>query len=54
MFQYHNAGVILSSVGEVIIFDDVRYISALEHTRMLILGNNYVLLACINTVQFLG
>ena len=42
-------GVILCSVGEVIIFEHGCYISALEHVRMLILSS-YVLLACINAV----
>ena len=37
------------SVGEVIIFEHGRYISALEHIRMLIFSS-YVLLACINTI----
>ena len=49
MFQYRYAWVILCNVGEVIIFKQQCYISALEHIRMLIL-NSYVLLACISTI----
>ena len=49
MFQYCYARVILSSVGEVFIFEHECYISALEQVRMLILSS-YVLLACINAV----
>ena len=37
MFHYHNALGILCNVGEVNIFEHGRYISALEHVRMLIL-----------------
>ena len=37
MFQYCYASVILRSPGEVIIFEQGGYISALEHIRMLIL-----------------
>ena len=45
--------VILCSVGEVIIFEHGCYISALEHIWRLIL-NNYVLIACINTINKYG
>ena len=38
MFQYRYAGKILCSVGEIIIFEHVCYISALEHIRMLLLS----------------
>ena len=48
MFQYCYAWVILWGVGEVIIFEHGCYISALAHTRMLILSI-YVLLECMNT-----
>ena len=41
--------MILCCVGEVITFEHVRYISALEHTRMLIFSS-YVLLECINAI----
>ena len=53
MFQYRYARVILCSVGEVIIFRYLGYISALKHIRMLILSS-YVLLACINTIYEYG
>ena len=36
-----------------IIFEHGRYISALEHVRILILSN-YVLLACINAIYKYG
>ena len=49
MFEYRHAWLILCNVGEVYIFEHGRYISALEHTRMLILSS-YILLACINTI----
>ena len=45
--------MILRNVGDVIIFEHGRYISALEHTRMLILSS-YVLPACINTIYKYG
>ena len=47
MIQYCYARVILCSVGEVIIFEHKRQMSALGHIRMLILNSN-ALLACIN------
>ena len=34
MFQYRYAWMILGSVGDVIIFEHVCYISALEHVRI--------------------
>ena len=43
----------LYSVREVIIFEHGRYISALKHSRMLILSS-YVLLGCINTIYKYG
>ena len=46
MFQNRYALLILFNVGEVIIFEHVCYISALEQVRMLI-SNSYVLLSCI-------
>ena len=49
MFRYRYARVILCNVGEVIIFEHGRYISAFEHIRMVIFSSN-VLLACINTI----
>ena len=45
--------MILCNVGEVIIFEHWRYISALEHIRMII-SSSYVLLACINTINKYG
>ena len=48
MFHYCSAWVILCNVGEVYIFEDGLYISALEHVSMLILIK-YFLVACINT-----
>ena len=46
MFQYCEAWFILRN-GDVYIFEQGQYISALEHTKMLILSSS-VLLACIN------
>ena len=53
MFPYHYAGVILCSVGKVIIFEHGCYISALKHIRMLILSS-YVLPPSINTIYEYG
>ena len=53
MFQYRYAWVILWVVGEGIIFEHGRYISALAHIRMLI-SSIYVLLECINTIYKYG
>ena len=53
MFQYCYARVILFNVEEVIILKHRCYISASEHTRMLILSS-YVLLACINKIYKYG
>ena len=49
IYQYLHAKVILSNVGEVMIFNHGRFISALEHTTVVIL-RSYALLACINTI----
>ena len=49
MFLCRYALVILCNVGEVIIFEHWRHISALGHIRMVIFST-YVLLACINTI----
>ena len=53
MIQYRYASVIPRGVGEVIIFEQGCYISALAHIRMLILSI-YVLLECINTIYKYG
>ena len=55
MFQYGYAWLILGRVGEVIIFEHGRYISALEDVRMLILGR-YIFLACkhVNAISKYG
>ena len=45
--------MILCNVGEIIIFRYRRYISGLEHIRILILSS-YFLLACINTIYKYG
>ena len=45
-FQYPYARVIMCNVVEVIIFEDGRCISGLEHVRILILSSHF-LLACI-------
>ena len=53
MFQYCYAWVILWGVGEVIIFEQGCYISALAHIRMLILSI-YVLLESKNKIYKYG
>ena len=53
MFQYRYAGLILCSVGEVIIYEHGCYISALEHVRKLILSS-CVLLSCITPIYKYG
>ena len=46
MFRYPYARVILCSEEEVIIFEHGRYISALEHIRML-LAREQVIKGCV-------
>ena len=53
MFRYRYARVILCSVGELIIFEHGRYISALEHIRTVIFSS-YVFQACINIIYKYG
>ena len=53
MFRYRYARVILYNVEEGIIFEHGRYISALEHTRMVIFSS-CVLVAFINKIYKYG
>ena len=49
LFQYRHAWMIQCNVEDVYIFKLGRYMSALEHVRMLVLSN-YFLLACTNAI----